>query len=154
MPASELYLYAKWAPTSLNVKVYNDKEIMENNPSNTLVDVTVAFGSMIENPTYTKINDNYIFAGWYYVEDGEENRFDFNTMQIKKAYVIYAKWVSKVPVPYTIYYKTNKNGVLVDIAEPTVGQSLAAISKSFEAKVGEELYAEYRLCRRRWYKYQ
>ena len=145
MPASELYLYAKWAPTSLNVKVYNDKEIVENNPSNTLVDVTVAFGSMIENPTYTKINDNYIFAGWYYVEDGEENRFDFNTMQIKKAYVIYAKWVSKVPVPYTIYYKTNKDGVLVDIAEPTVGQSLAAMSKSFEAKVNEELYEEYRL---------
>ena len=145
MPAGDLYLYAKWAPTSWNVKVYNDKEIMETDPSNTLMDETVDFGSMIDEPTYTKINENYIFAGWYYVENGEEQRFDFKTMQVKKEYVIYAKWVSKVPVPYTIYYKTMKDGVLVDIAKPTTGQSLAGVSKSFTAGVNEDLYEAYRV---------
>jgi uncharacterized repeat protein (TIGR02543 family) len=145
MPASNLYLYAKWAPTEWNVKVYNEKEIMETDPSNTLMDETVAFGSMVDAPTYNKPHENYIFAGWYYVEDGEETRFDFKTMQVKKNLVIYAKWTTKVPVPYTIYYKTMKDGVLKDIATPSTGQSLADISKSFTANVGEELYEGYRV---------
>ena len=144
MPASNLYLYAKWAPTEWNVKAYNDKEIMETDPSNTLMNETVPFGAMIDEPTYKKINENYIFAGWYYVEDGKEERFDFKTMQVKKNLVIYAKWTSKVPVPYTIYYKAMVDGVWVDIAKPSEGQSLAAISKSFTAKVGEDLYEKYR----------
>ena len=144
MPDANITLFAKWEPTTWNVKVYNDKEIMEESPENTLMNVTVEFGSMIKEPTYTKINENYIFAGWYYVEDGEEKRFDFNTMQVKKDYVIYAKWTSKVPVPYTIYYKTEVGGVLVDIAEPTVGKSLAGLSKSFTAKINEQLNAGYR----------
>ncbi len=145
MPDKEVYLYAKWEPTMWNVKVYNDKKIMETDSSNTLSDVTVEFGSMIEEPTSQKPNDSYIFAGWYCVEDGEEKRFDFNTMQVKKDYVIYAKWTSKVPVPYTIYYKAEVDGVWVDIAEPTVGQSLAGISKSFAAKINEQLSAGYRV---------
>ena len=146
MPARDLSLYAKWEPTEWNVKVYNEKEIMETDPSNTLMDKTFAFGSMVVDvPTYNKPYENYIFAGWYYVEDGEETRFDFKTMQVKKNLVIYAKWTTKVPVPYTIYYKTMKDGVLKDIATPSTGQSLADISKSFTAKVGEELYEGYRV---------
>ena len=144
MGVDNIYLYAKWEPTTWNVKVYNDKAIMEETPENTVMNVTVEFGEMIKEPTYTKINDNYIFAGWYYMEEGEEKRFDFNTMQIKKDYVIYAKWTSKVPVPYTIYYKMEVDGVLIEIADPTVGKSLAGISKTFIAKVEEQLDAGYR----------
>ncbi len=145
MPLEGLYLYAKWEPTEWKIKVYNEKEIIEDEPSNTLMDKTVAFGSMVDAPTYNKPYENYIFAGWYYVEDGEETRFDFKTMQVKKDLVIYAKWTTKVPVPYTIYYKTMKEGVLTDIATPSTGQSLADISKSFTAKVGEELDEGYRV---------
>ena len=145
MPDAAVNLFAKWVSTQWNVKVYNDKEVVTTNPTDTLYNATLDFGAMADEPHYIQKNENFIFAGWYYMDGEDEKRFDFNTMQIKQDYVIYAKWTSRVPVPYTIYYKTEINGVLVDIAEPSTGQSLAARSKNFNAKVGEQLNADYRV---------
>ena len=154
MDVSNIQLYAKWDDCYYTANVYLDGEM--DTPLGAAQ--TVKFGSQIlepdykaaqaANPTYEKL----IFAGWYYVEDGEEKRFDFNTMLLKQDLDIYAKWTSKVPVPYTVYYVTEKAGGplvidgvnYVEIAERTEGVSLAGISKSFTAKVGSELYTEYR----------
>lgn len=150
MPASNLYLYAKWEPTAFNFKVYQEKPTDNNpNPTVLLERENVLFGTLPNalggEPTRKSPVEDYIFAGWYYEdENGSEKRFDFNTMPIKQDYEIYAKWTSKVPVRYIVYYKTKVNGELVDIAPPTEGKALAGITKSFMAKAGLELNEGYR----------
>ena len=144
MPVGGMVLYAKWTD--------------EN-------------GVQIENPPAYAQEEQLIFAGWYYIENGKEKRFDFNTMSIKKDMSIYAKWTSRIPVPYTIYYEcvcpkvehthvetcyngeklncgmeahTHQNDQKVYVAESTTGYSLAGLTKTFYAKVGEDLYTQYR----------
>ncbi len=149
MPARDLTLYAKWEPTYWDVIVYQEKPLDGDElPEVLWKQNDVPFGtlpsSIAAEPSRTPPVQEYIFAGWYYEDtDGSEKRFDFNTMPIKHDYVIYAKWTSEVPVPFTVRYVTMVDGIEVEIAEPTKGQSLAGISKSFTAKVDKELYEAY-----------
>ena len=76
IPAGGLVLYAKWTVN----------------------------GDMLENPSDFEREERLIFAGWYYVEGGQEKRFDFNTMSVKQDLEIYAKWTSRIPVPYRVCY--------------------------------------------------
>ena len=144
IPAGGLVLYAKWTVN----------------------------GDMLENPSDFEREERLIFAGWYYVEGGQEKRFDFNTMSVKQDLEIYAKWTSRIPVDYTIYYDyvcpkeehthvetcyngdnlicgkeehTHQNEQLVSVAEATTGKSLAGISKTFYAKAGSDLNEGYRV---------
>ena len=146
MPLDGLVLYAKWEDCSYTAKVYN-KGIVSNgvltvDETDLLTEKTVVFGSFVEEPDYQGNGTTDIFAGWYYLDGIEEKRFDFNTMAFKKDYVIYAKWTSKVPVPYTVRYMLE--GTDIEIADPTTGVSLANISKPFTAKAGNDLYEGYR----------
>ena len=161
MPIGGLVLYAKWETCSYTYSVYSNVEKKE-----LLVEKTVFFDSFVEEPDYIKIQhpdglpdhehpgyeDGYIgetehliFTGWYYMENGEEKRFDFNTMSIKNDMVIYAKWSSRIPVKYTVRYVYHNGTEYVDIAEPTTGASLAGITKNFVAKVTTDLYDDYRV---------
>ena len=145
MPAKNIQLYAKWEKCSYRVQVYLDAE-----KNISLYNESVPFGTIIAEPDYKvkqESNDHYknlIFGGWYYMDDGEEKRFDFNTMEIKKDIDIYAKWTSTVPVGYTIRYVIKVGEEYIDIAEPTTGVSLENITKTFIAKAGNELYDGYR----------
>ena len=145
MPAKNIQLYAKWKTLSYNVKVYYDTE-----KTQLALDTTVPFNTLLhdirhedwqsEHPAYA----NYIFLGWYYRDGGEEIRFDFNTMMIKRDLELYAKWTSKVFVDYSIYYVTYINGEMVNIAEPINQSALAGVTKYFVAEVGNDLYDGYR----------
>ena len=150
MPDKNVQLYAKWNPTAFSFTVYQEKPT-DNNPNPTVLCSynNVTFGTMPntlgKEPSRQSPIPDYIFAGWYYEDEiGDEHRFDFNTMPIKHNYEIYAKWTSEVPVHYIVYYRTEINGVMVDIAEPTEGKALAGVAKSFMAKVDLELYEGYR----------
>ena len=161
MPAGDLYLYAKWEPTSWDVEVYLDED------QKILLDKqTVPFDTRITEPKYREEQAKYpeyedlIWTGWYYTDaNGNEVRFDFNTMAIKTNYngtvdpvtgeqypsAIYAKWTSEVPIPYIVEYVTkDENGNYVNVADPTEGVALVGISKSFIAKAGDEIYSEFR----------
>lgn len=147
MPAHNIYLYAKWNPCFYTANVYLDSE--KNVPLGEAQ--YLPFNSKIEEPDYKAAqagNEEYknlIFAGWYYMDGATEKRFDFNTMVLKGHIEIYAKWTSHVPVDYTVYYVIeDNNGDYVEIADPTKGQSLAGITKSFTAKVGTDLKEGYR----------
>jgi len=150
MPARALYLYAKWTPTVWSVTVYMSEEEKDADKTPLLYNDAVEFGSMIAEPDYAAVqqsNPTYkdlIFAGWYYEDGGNEERFDFNTMAIKHEYVIYAKWTSHIPVEYVVRYVAKIDGTETEIAEQTKGVSLAGVSKSFIAKPSSELYDEYR----------
>ena len=154
MPAQNVQLYAKWEDLYYQIEVYldEDQETLATPDANdgTTFPVTVKFGEKITAPAYTSTSE-YIFAGWYYKENGVEKRFDFNTMAIKKDYLksggensaIYAKWTSRVPVEYVIYFRLD--GTETNIADPVKGESLALMHKTFYARTGAELYAEYRI---------
>ena len=147
MPASNMYLYAKWEPTYWNVMVYQEEPKGDGDDKVLTEYKDVPFGTLLTalggEPTRTAPVTGYIFAGWYYMDGDAEKRFDFNTMAVKHHYIIYAKWTSEVPVPYTVKYVTEIDGQEVEIADRTTGVSLAGISKSFTAKVDKDLYSGY-----------
>ncbi len=138
MPAGNLTLYAKWAPVQHEVKVYLDATLKKQLGTTQLVE----HRNLASAPDETVENGNYTFAGWFYVdEDGTEKAFVFNNMPIIKDMAIYAKWNSKVPVKYEVYYKLK--GTDTQIADPTIGSTLAGMNKTFLAKGGSELYSGY-----------
>lgn len=65
----------------------------------------------------------------------------FNSMPINQDLNIYAKWSSKVAVKYEVYYKLQ--GTNTQIADPTIGSTLAGMNKTFLAKGGADLYSNY-----------
>ncbi len=137
MPASDLMLYAKWAPVQHEVNVYLDATLQQQIGTTQLVD----HRDMANAPEGTVENGNYVFAGWFYQdENGEEKAFVFNSMPITRPMNIYAKWSSKVAVQYTVNYELEDG---TPIAAPTVGSTLAGMNKTFMAKGGAELYSNY-----------
>lgn len=138
MPAGELTLYAKWAPVQHDVKIYLDATLSEQIGTTQLID----HKDLASSPDEAVENGNYTFAGWFYIdEDGTEKAFVFNSMPINQDMNIYAKWSSKVAVKYEVYYKLQ--GTDTQIADPTIGSTLAGMNKTFLAKGGTELYADY-----------
>ena len=137
MPAGGVVLYAKWAPKTHTVRTFLDKDSMSGTP---LSSETVAHGNLATKPTDPK-NDEYVFVGWFYEENGVEKAFDFS-MPVVKDLNLYAKWSSNTLVTYTIRYVLEKDGTTV-IADETTGSALAGTTKTFDAKTGTDLYESY-----------
>ena len=136
MPANNVMLYANWVPVNHTVRVYLDST-METQIS---APQTVAHGEFATAPD-EPTNGDYEFVGWFYLENGVEKAFSFDAMPVRQDLDIYAKWSSHVPVAYTVRFQ------LVDgmpIADPLEGYALAGTNRTFTAKGGEELYADYR----------
>lgn len=137
MPATNLIVYAKWAPKTHAVNAYLTKEAVgEGEPIYTN---HVPHGTVMENTPAPPVNGSYVFVGWFYEENGVEKAFDFS-MPVIKDLNLYAKWSSNTLVTYTIYYKSGDT----EIAEPTTGSALAGTTLTFEAKTGDELNEGYR----------
>lgn len=138
MPDGDLLLYAKWAPVQHKVNVYLDATMQNQIGTTQLVD----HNDLASAPEETVENGEYRFAGWFYKDNnGEEKAFVFNNMPITHDIDIYAKWSSMVAVKYEVYYKLKDTDT--DIAEPTIGSTLAGMNKTFLAKGGTDLYADY-----------
>lgn len=136
MPAADVKLFAKWVPVTHTVTTYLTKDAVGGTPLGTW---SVQHGAVVENPPANPENAQRTFVGWFYEENGVEKAFDFS-MQVRKDLVLYAKWRSDVMVDYTIKYEL-ANGTT--IAPPTTGKALAETTKTFEAKTGAELNADY-----------
>ena len=138
MPATNLIVYAKWAPKTHTVKTFLTKEkIEENDPIDTWDNVP--HGTAITNTPADPPNGSYVFVGWFYEENGVEKAFDFS-MPVVKDLNLYAKWSSNTLVAYTIKYELEDG---TEVAPPTTGSALAGTTKTFEAKGGEELNGAY-----------
>ncbi len=136
MPATNLIVYAKWAPKTHTVKAYLTKEAVgEGEPIYTN---HVPHGTVMENTPAPPVNGSYVFVGWFYMDGNVERAFDFS-MPVIKDLNLYAKWSSNTLVTYTIYYKSGDT----EIAEPTTGSALAGTTLTFEAKTGDELNEDY-----------
>ena len=144
MPADNVLLYAKWVPVNHTVSFYLDADALAAGTKlSTHPDITVPHGSLaptVEKPT----NGGYTFVGWFYLENGVEKAFDFKNMPVTKDLEVYAKWSSNDLKEYTIYYKfKDAEGKEIEIAKKTTGSGLAGVTKTFDAKGGTELYADY-----------
>lgn len=137
MPANNVLLYAKWAPVGHKV-TYSKTE-----GGDRLYEEDVPHGSLAgygEEPTYNKRT----FVGWFYKdENGVEHAFH-PSMPVRRNMDLYAKWRTDTVMDYTIRYAIrNDDGTLTYIAEDTTGSALAESTKTFEAKTGADLYADY-----------
>lgn len=138
MPASDLTLYAKWAPKTHTVRIY-EKYAADFSTETPIDEQHVLHGSYAKAPGEMSLG-SYTFNGWFYMDGTEKKAFDINYMPVNKDLDIFAEWSSNEPVLYTIRY-VDENGN--KIADPTIGSALAGTSKTFIAKGGSELYADY-----------
>ena len=140
-----LTLYAKWVGVSRNVKFYLDQTAYEKKEQlTTHPERTVPHGDIIgvHNPT----NGDFVFVGWFYMDNGVEKAFDFENMPIRQDLEVYGKWSSKIMMNYIVYYKT-QDGVDISVAHPVAwdlsGSAIAGSTKTFIAKGGSELFTAY-----------
>ncbi|MBR3908367.1 MAG: InlB B-repeat-containing protein [Clostridia bacterium] len=156
MPASNLALYAKWIPNYHTVRIVKQKKddgvygpddsvIIEGD--NKVEFLSVLHGNIVFSGNEKKTppdpdNGLYKFLGWFYEDDGVELMWDFEHHPVVADTVIYAKWSSEVMVPYKVYFKDKETGV--EIAPRIDSSSLAGHSLTIKARVGNELYEEYR----------
>lgn len=150
MPANHLILYAKWIPVTHTVNIYlTDKMADKDKIGDTQ---KISHGKLATEPDTTKLvhpdSDKYKFVGWSYKDDaGNEVGFNFS-MAVNQDLNIYAKWRSDEMVSYTIKYALRGENADdpsddIYIADDTVGTALAGFEKTFEAKTGTALYADY-----------
>ena len=142
--AVALSLYAKWKPVEHTVSFYLDKEAHDNGTKlSTHPDVTVDHGEKVLPVPAEPEKGAYKFVGWFYIdENGEEQAFKFEDMPVTHDMEVYGKWTSDVIVEYTVYYRLQ--GTDVQVAEPYTSSALAGTNITANAKVGNELYEEYR----------
>ena len=142
MPASDVILYAKWVPNTHTVKFSLDKTAYEKNELlSTHPTKTVSHASKLENVADPE-NGGYTFVGWFYEENGVEKAFDFANMEIRKDLHVYGKWSSNTLKQYTVQFVL-QNDHSVKVADDITGAGLAGTTKTFDAKGGTELYADY-----------
>lgn len=138
MPASDVMLYAKWAPKTHKVTTWlTDKMDKAVNVGDSN-EQTVLHGSKATAPDDPE-NGNYTFVGWFYKENGVEKAFDFS-IPVNRDLDLYAKWSSNVLVKYTIKYELEDG---TEIAPLSTGSALAGTTKTFDAKTGTELNEGY-----------
>ena len=144
MPASDVILYAKWVPNTHTVKFSLDKTAYEKNElRSTHPTKTVPHGSKLNNVAEPE-NGDYTFVGWFYEENGVEKAFDFANMEIRKDLHVYGKWSSNTLKQYTVQFVL-QNDHSVKVADDITGAGLAGTTKTFDAKGGTDLYADYQV---------
>lgn len=143
MPSDNVLLYAKWVPNTHTVKFSLDKTAYENNVlmEDTHPTKTVPHGSKLNNVAEPE-NGGYTFVGWFYEENGVEKAFDFANMEIRKDLHVYGKWSSNTLKQYTVQFVL-QNDHSVKVADDITGAGLAGTTKTFDAKGGTDLYADY-----------
>lgn len=140
MSAANLIVYAKWVPKTHTVKTWltEDKTTPVNvGESNVQIVNHRETATAPANPT----NAPLTFVGWFYMDGTTERAFDFS-MPVTRDLELYAKWSSDVMVQYTVRYRLNSEDG-PDVADETVGSAPAGTTRTFEAKGGNDLYADY-----------
>ena len=141
----DLVLYAKWVPKSYEVKVWLDSDQSSIIQVNGKDSQTVTHGNFASAPEGTPVNGAWDFIGWFYKDaQGNEKAFDFDNIPVKQDLNIYAKWGSKQPREFTVYYKALIDNNEVEIANPTKGSAIPGKTKTFYAKTGDNLNEAYR----------
>ena len=153
MPADNVLLYAKWVPVTHTVEFRLTEQSTETytpkgaDSAKFVVDHggNIAQDYVEKNLTKeamntAKPNGDYTFVVWFYYENGQKKYFD-PTMQIRQDMILYGEWSSDTLKPYTVRYVLQ--GTDTKVADDVTGSALVATTKTFDAKGGTELYADY-----------
>lgn len=153
MPASNLILYAKWKPithkvefhlTENHTEVYkpngDDEALFEVDHGDNIAKDYVDKHLTKEAMNTAKPNGDYTFVVWFYFENGQKKYFD-PTMQIRQDMILFGEWSSDTLKPYTVRFVLQ--GTDTKVADDVTGSALVATTKTFDAKGGTELYADY-----------
>lgn len=148
MPDSALTLYANWMLISHDVKIYPTEEDAKNDINQIGNTIPVTHDEPIpevSRPARPADTEAETFIGWFYKdENGEEQAFDFATMTITKEMTIYAKWRSNVMKQVEVYYVVeDEDGTKTQIADTETLMLRLGQTRTFDAKTGGSLYAEY-----------
>lgn len=141
MPADNLVLYAKWVPKTYTVTFANTKA----ETAGSLGTINEGYNTYIDSSEYNTIrnkagNGSRTFIGWFYMENGVEKAFDPTSMPVTKNMDLYAKWSSTAVLPYNVYFKLEDG---TEIGEAISGKALEDSTRTFDAKIGNELYSDY-----------
>lgn len=132
MPYKNTVVYAKWAPVVHTVTFAKTE--------GAAADATQYVNHNELAQDHTTTNGSYTFIGWFYKDaNGVEHAFDLS-MPVKHDMNLYAKWRTDVLVNYIIHYKLADG---TPVADDTTGSAFVLETKTFEAKVGDALYAAY-----------
>ncbi len=132
MPVGGMSVYAKWVPVERTVTVTVEGEIQDT--------LTTLHGTVVDNPPDDPTKAGYKFVCWFYTDENRvEHPFTFD-MPITKDITIYPKWTQEAIVKGTIYYQLEDGR---QIAEPTAIEAVVGETKTYDAKCGDELYADY-----------
>ncbi|MBQ3500351.1 MAG: InlB B-repeat-containing protein, partial [Oscillospiraceae bacterium] len=154
MPEGNLLLYAKWAPVDHTVTFFTGYDEMQDYLNNKTTEyyeqiTNITHGHVInasiEYPTKTVNGGGLIFAGWFYMENGEKKAFSILDTPIKKDMYIFADWNSSQPQPYRISYVL-LGDEKVKVADDTIGFAYTGSTRTFTAKAGEpynQLYNQF-----------
>ncbi|WP_294754960.1 InlB B-repeat-containing protein [uncultured Ruminococcus sp.] len=163
MPDHNVMVYAYWKPKTFEILYYNDESAYQNKTPtavNTIYEGTGDYGQKLdtsaaeeklEAPEIINSTGTYyaVKAGWYYYdEDGELHAFDPDTMTVSGGMELFMKWSSTVPATFTVHYyvKGKENDAVPEkVAPDMTGYSFVGLTRTFKAKVENELDDDYRL---------
>lgn len=155
MTEGAMRLYANWVPKTHKVNFFTTLDEMtefETEPTSVTPVYTypaVTHGEVVgsvENPDIADDgNLNLIFAGWFYLENGQKKAFSPLDMPVNRDINVFADWSSHTPQPYRIRYVLLTDPD-VEVAPPTTGFAYGGATRTFTAKAGDpynQLYAAY-----------
>ncbi len=149
MPDNDITVYAYWKPKTFIVNFYNDESDYRNgNPFKhsepvdygTFINPSEAEQSLVP-PVITSPTGEYnaAKAGWYYYDSNNKlHAFDPATMTVSGNMDLFMKWSSTVPSAFGVHYVV-KNNESVKVADDTTGYSFVGLTRTFKAKVDDEL---------------
>ncbi|NLT10127.1 MAG: hypothetical protein GXY08_11590 [Ruminococcus sp.] len=152
MPDNDVTVYARWKPKSFTINFYNDEtdyesgnpyKYTESDDYGTLIDPTEAENNL-SAPIITNSTGSYpaAKAGWYYYDEEHNlHAFDPATMTVSGDMDLFMKWSSTVPASFVVHYYVT--GTETKVAEDTVGYSFVGLTRTFKAKVEDELNEGY-----------
>lgn len=160
MPSRGLMLYANWVPETHTVNFFSTYDEMlefEDEDDETVTPYLtkeVVHGNVVGSVTTPTKDDvqsslSLVFAGWFYMENGEKKAYSPLDMPINSDVNLFAEWSSFSPQPYKITYiekKNNESDPTVKVAEDTTGYAYGGSTRTFVAKAGDpynQLYDAY-----------
>lgn len=155
MPAENVVWYAKWVLVKHEVNFftsYSDMLSYQDDPASVTPHASfkdVEHGTLVGNVD-TPVNSgdgdmNLVFAGWFYIENGEKKAFTPLNMFVNKDMNIFAEWSSQSPQPYRISYVLQSNPD-IHVSDDVTGYAYGGSTRTFNAKAGNpynQLYNEY-----------
>lgn len=148
MPASNLALYAKWAPCTYTVnffKNYDDMLKYESGDSSVkpLESRTVEHGAVtgsVNNPADDFSGYNYTFGGWFYMRLGKKTAYTPLDIPVTRNLNVFADWGSQSAQPYRIHYavlETEKDKAWLELLYADEGAQYQT-DFSYKLKLGDE----------------